>query len=421
VNGIIPAMGIDKNSKSGGAAAHSGINYQDRVAAWMCVQVLAEQEASPLWGWSADSTLEFVRCETEQPVDDVLVGTSHHGLAFINAKHTVIASQSEDSDFASALSQFVRQFVASTNQIKGSSPWERPLDTKLDRFVLAISPQSSARVKTDLPVVLERLRTLLPGQGFGNVAITQSQTDVLSKVTSHFQRFWHKLTETQPTEEEIINLLCLIRIQVLDVDSEGNQEREAKALLRTSILQNPEQADAAWNALTQTCAIWASQRNGGAHEDLQRVLLQVGIALKAPRSYREDIERLKEHSQRTFALLRPLSLIEMSGREVKIQRPASQALREAGEQHSIVVVGEPGAGKSGVLHDLVEQFKENHDVVFLAVDRQDAHSLRGLQQELGLEHDICKVLQNWPSSQAGLSGNRCSGRREISRDSTNIL
>jgi hypothetical protein len=395
-------MRIDNNSNSGGAAAHSGISYQDRVAALMCVQILAEQEASPLWGWPADSTLEFIRCETEQPVDDLLVGTSHGGLAFINVKHSVTASQSEDSDFASAISQFARQFVAITNQVKGARPWERTLDAQLDRFVLVTSPESSAPVKNELPDVLDRVRTLLPGQGLDDVAKTQSEKEVLGKVISHLQRIWFALTGSQPTEQEIINLLRLIRVQVLDVDTEGSQEREAKAILRTSVLQNPEQADAAWNTLIQTCALWASQRNGGVREDLQRVLLQAGIALKAPRSYREDIERLKKHSQRTFTLLRPLSVIEMDGREIKIQRPASQALREAAEQHSIVVVGEPGAGKSGVLHDLVEQSNENHDVVFLAVDRQDAHSLRGLQQELGLEHDVCEVLQNWLGTQPGL-------------------
>ncbi|HYE72559.1 MAG TPA: hypothetical protein VEF04_04475, partial [Blastocatellia bacterium] len=256
-----------KNSNSGGAAAHSGISYQDRIAAWMCVQILAEQEASPLWGWSADSTLEFVRCETEQPVDDILVGTSHQGLAFINVKHRVTASQSEDSDFASALSQFARQFVASTNQVRGVRPWERPLDAKLDRFVLATSPESSAPLKDDLPVVLDRIRTLLAGQGLDDAAKTQQEEEILSKVKSQLQRSLFTLSGTQPTEQEIINLLCLIRIEVLDVDAEGAQEREAKALLRTSVLQNPEQADAAWNTLLQICTLWASQRNGGSRED----------------------------------------------------------------------------------------------------------------------------------------------------------
>lgn len=390
------------NSNSGGSATHSGINYQDRVAAWLCVLILAEREAPSIWGWPSHSTIEFIRCETEQPVDDLMVGTSHQALAFINVKHSLSVSQSESSDFASVLLQFVRQFVTSTSYVKGKKLWERSLDAQTDRFVLITSSASSAPVKEELANVLNRVRTLSVGQGLADAALTQSERAVLDKVNSHLQRGWFSLTGAQPTEKEIISLLHLVKIQVLDVDTNGDQEREAKTLLRTSVLQNPEQADAAWNTLIQACALWASQRNGGSREDLQLHLQQAGIALKAPHSFREDIERLQEYSRHTYKLLRPLSLIEQGSREIKIQRPISKALREAAEHHSLVLIGEPGAGKSGVLRDLVEQLsQQNHDIVFLAVDKQDAHSLKGLQQELGLEHDLCKVLQNWSGIQPG--------------------
>jgi hypothetical protein len=67
-----------------------------------------------------------------------------------------------------------------------------------------------------------------------------------------------------------------------------------------------------------------------------------------------------------------------------------------------VVVGEPGAGKSGALHDLVEALRsENKDVVFLAVDRLQARSLGELRQDLGLQHDLLEVLRNWPGEGPG--------------------
>jgi len=72
-------------------------------------------------------------------------------------------------------------------------------------------------------------------------------------------------------------------------------------------------------------------------------------------------------------------------------------LKLAVEEKSILVVGEPGAGKSGALHDLVETLKEQvRDYVFLAVDRLDARSLGGLRGEIGLNHELIEVLDNWP-------------------------
>jgi signal recognition particle GTPase len=390
-----------KNSKSGGAAVHLGIGYQDCVAAWMCVRILAEQEAHPLWDWSANTTLTFLYCETDQPVDDILLGTSQHGLAFINVKRTVTASLVGDSDFASALSQFVRQFITLKNQPRGSRLWERPLDEKLDRFIL-ITSAATAAVKKHLTTVLERIRSLNIGQEINDAAKTEDERDILGKVKSHVQEVFVQSTGEPTSEQELIGFLRLIRIEVLEVETNGTHEREAKDRLRASVLQNAEKADVAWGILTRTCANWASQRIGGTREQLQAELLRAGIALKAPRGFRLDIEKLKEHSDRTFRLLRPLSVIEMGSKEIKIQRPVSHALREAAENDSIVVVGEPGAGKSGVLHDLVETLRnENRNVVFLAVDKLEAQSLQGLQQELLLDHDLCQVLQNWTGTTPG--------------------
>ena len=185
---------------SGGSAAHSGIGYQDRVAAWFCVQALAEQEASPLWKWPSNTTIQFVRCETEQPVDDVMVKASHQGIAYINVKRSLSASQAENSDFSSALAQFTRQFIASINQIAGRRDWERPLNQTLDRFVLITPSSSSNAITRSLPIILDRLRTNLLSQGLDDAAQTVAEHEILGKVKIHLQREWLAVTGGQPTE-----------------------------------------------------------------------------------------------------------------------------------------------------------------------------------------------------------------------------
>src|SRR5436309_3194349 len=109
----------------GGTATHSGTNYQNRDAAWIAVQILAETAATPPWGLAANSTLDFLRCETLEPVGDVLAGISSSGHAFLQAKHNVELGATDDSDFASVIDQFVRQFNAHPTQGK-TSPWDRP-------------------------------------------------------------------------------------------------------------------------------------------------------------------------------------------------------------------------------------------------------------------------------------------------------
>src|SRR5215471_17272706 len=96
---------------SGGAATQASVDYQNRVAAWMAVRILAEQDASPPWHLPDHVTLEFLRCETEQPVDDLLVGTSEGGHAFAQIKHGLRLEKAASSPLALAVDQFVRQFI----------------------------------------------------------------------------------------------------------------------------------------------------------------------------------------------------------------------------------------------------------------------------------------------------------------------
>src|ERR1041385_8917730 len=93
------------------------MEYQHRVAAWVGTHILAEKDAPPVFDLRAGTTLEWLRCETDEPVDDLLVGTSESGLVFAQVKRTVRLSQAEDSLFASALDQFVRQFVARRRKV----------------------------------------------------------------------------------------------------------------------------------------------------------------------------------------------------------------------------------------------------------------------------------------------------------------
>jgi len=117
------------NRPAGGSATAGGMDFQYRVAAWIAAHILAENDASPLWNLPVDTTLEWFRCETEQPVDDLMVGTLTGGIIFCQIKHALQLSQSADSDLASTLDQFVRQFIAYRTTLTGTRPWEHSLDT----------------------------------------------------------------------------------------------------------------------------------------------------------------------------------------------------------------------------------------------------------------------------------------------------
>ena len=385
---------------AGGAAAAKGMDFQHRVAAWVAVHILAEKGASPPWSLPSGTSLEWLRCETEQPVDDLLVGASTGGLIFVQVKRTLSLERAPDSDLASTLEQFVRQFIIYRNRNGGKQPWDRPLDPDKDRLVLITSPRSSEPIRRHLLNVLHRVRDLPQTQSMESTATNEEERRALEVALIHIRESWREVLNEDPSEEDLRFLLSLIFVQELDVESGGVGEHEAKNLLRSVILRDPDQADLAWEKLINLCARYAAERSGADRVTLQRELLHSDFDLKTTRSYEDDVEELRKHSRRTLNALQHHAQIRVGSTTGRVSRACTEALKQAAEEGSVLVVGEPGAGKSGTLHDLVEALQQSRrDYVFLAVDRLAARSLGELRAELGLDHELPEVLKNWPGLQ----------------------
>lgn len=380
---------------SGGIAAQRGISFQNRAAAWVAVRILAEQSASPLWGLGHQVTLDYIGCETEHPIDDIFIVTSNRDFIFVQVKHTLQLTTGSDSALASAIDQFVRQFLISQDGPAGGT-LRRLLDAERDRFVLLVGPESSAPIREVLPRVLRMIRSLQAGQRLDTLTLNRKEKRVAGVIQAHIATSWERHRSPRPSDEHFRALLSMVRIQVLDVDEGGSGEREARDLLRSSVLHDHLRDDQAWSALVQTCGSFASTRTGGDRAALQHTLIDSGIPVREPRSYRDDIQQLRAHSRKAVIELADLSRIRVGSDEVKIRRQSTDALLDAVESGSLVVVGGPGAGKTGALHDLGESLVDGgRDMIFLSVDRLGAESASALRDELLISHELVDTLVNW--------------------------
>jgi signal recognition particle GTPase len=383
----------------GGAATAGGIDYQNRVSAWVAVQILAENQATPPWGLPTGTIFKGFRCETEHPVDDLMVEASNGGLIVAQIKRTVNLTNSPESGLASALDQMVRQFIACRTGVISTGS-TRPLDPSSDRFLLMASSNSSRPIKQTLPRILEKIRSLPLDQPLSAAAANNEEHRVFSKVQKNLTRSWREVFGSEIQDIDLRQLLSLIHVHILDLEDGSQGEREAKNLLRSSVLQDHNDAVSAWSMLITRCGVFASTRSGTDRSGLQRELLKAGIELQAPPSYRNDISELRNYSESTLDALTNLSQIKIGTTSIKIQREPSNSLKTAVEKKSLLVVGEPGAGKSGAIHDLANTLAEKQcDYVLLAVDRLDSTSRGHLRAELNLDHDLLEVLDNWPGTQ----------------------
>jgi hypothetical protein len=385
----------------GGAATQGGINFQNRVAAWICVNILAERPALPI---GPEGAATYARFETAEPIDDILAGAATGGHAFVQAKRTLTLSSAEDSDFASAIDQFVRQYVSVGGGAPDTRPWRsRLLDSSKDRFVLATTPESSVPVRVDLAAVLDRIRGFTAGQPLDDAATNADQRKALETLIAHIRRSWRTVAGPDPADSDLQAICSLTHVITLDVETNGTAEREALALLETRVVENSEQDGAAWSAILQLVADLSQYRSGTNEADLRAALEKAGIRLKSAPRYEKDIAKLRKHAKETLRYLSHNSRIIVDGTEVRVRRHVVDAISSASESGSLVIVGWPGAGKSGVFHDFVEsRLDEGRDVVFIAVDQIGAASVGELRNEIGLEYELIEVLQNWSGGQTGI-------------------
>ncbi len=87
---------------------------------------------------------------------------------------------------------------------------------------------------------------------------------------------------------------------------------------------------------------------------------------------------------------------------IHLDRELTGPLLQRVHRGSLLVVGEPGSGKTGALHSLARELMgENRDVVVLAADLVSAAGQQGLAEELGLQRNVFDALAAWPGDEPG--------------------
>ena len=125
---------------------------------------------------SARPSFEW-RVRSINPVDDLVLVAGDGSAALVQVKRTVNLSVNSSSAIASALDQFVRQFL----EWRTAKETEVPADPAQGRLVLAVGTATPGTVRVTLREALDRLRAL-PGDELPR-ARTQSGTR-----TSHRSR-----------------------------------------------------------------------------------------------------------------------------------------------------------------------------------------------------------------------------------------
>ena len=370
----------------GGAATSKGILFQQQVGAVIGTWLLAARpldhrldlgEAKPEW----------MRFETEAPVDDILVGTSDDGIVAIQAKTSISLSKKPDSEFRKTVSQFVRHWLACRDG-DGSLIWNRRLEPKIDRLVLAVGRDAPSTVRKALPDAL-RLKTQA-----GGGQLNAEQRRAFDDFETCVRAAWEETT-VEPYSPDVAQKLAAL-VSVLAFDPEGSARESTTADLQ-DVAEAPDDVRGILTGIEAVCEDLMANRGGVDRSTLRGKLLRRGTRLQAPQDFRKDIAQLQIRSSETARRLERFEqIVGADGKPISIVRECKDAIRDAAIGSSLLVIGEPGAGKSGVLNALARDLRNRgSDVLELAVDEHSVETLEGLGKALGIEHDLIRTFEAW--------------------------
>lgn len=382
---------------AGGDIAQAGFHFQNKVAAYFASHVVG---ASKIEFLDLPDNVVPVRIELETTaaVDDILVITSGGGLCFINVKRGVTASKEYKSPLGAVLDQFTRQFLLS-EQAQGTQLWSRKLDAQLDRLVLVTGATRSAKFAAAAAKVLARIRE--SNSLIGEKGLTQEQRSAYEGIVSLSREAWFRHTGKPPTDEKILSLISLIRIQYIDFDTDA-----APLSILGRELENPNAAATAWRELQSVAEKLSITRNGADSPSLRNALQSVGIELKGQPLYLADIATLQKHTSQTLKDLQHYSEIQIPGatdeQRFIIERQSTKFIAGAALTQSFLLIGPPGGGKSGALFGAATILSKDRPVVVLAVDQHQVSTPEEISKTLGLHNPIIDVLKNWKNAQPGI-------------------
>jgi len=366
------------------------MSFQASVVAWFAAHLLADMPVGAKFGMSGDTRLVGFRCETADPMDDLVARLANGGAIYVQCKTQAGLDKASDSALGRTIFQLVSLYL---DVVRSAGP--API-------VAVLAVQESARRSLDS---LEEACRMFDAGGTWSTVMAQlpaARRDPLALFKKHVSSAWPTREPNGPSEDELVAMARLFRIARFSEPSDGAEWRLATHLLGERLYGGPYRGEQPMLALLD---ISRRAIRSGAPQDrdgLLRSLRSAGHAEISAPGFDEDIAAVLTYSTQERLRLRKHTLLPLGVNP--IERDCLKPLLNAARDGSLLVTGEPGAGKTGVLlrlADLAEQ--EPGPVLFLSVERFSWFTHRSnFRNELDIRHDLLDVLEAWPGDTPGL-------------------
>jgi len=376
--------------RAGGRATEAGMAFQAEVGTWIAAHILARLPVGGRFGINNVALPTAIRLETGTGLDDIEVSQSDAGTIHVQCKTSATLATGEKAPLTKTVGQLAG-FVADSKNGVGLP------DLTTTVAVLA--------VRFDAPATLDRLESGLRAFGLGGTWSTtvpqrnKGEQAALTAFSTIAVPAWTSYRGSPPVDADLVDMARIFRVARFAMDEGHTDWREASHILGRRVFGDEASGDA---PLRDLKAIIRDLIATGASADrpglLRALRLRGHIDIASP-DFAADIARLNDATQSELDRLALHTRLPIGG-GVALARESDAPMDRAIATGSLLIIGEPGAGKTGALVAAASRRIAAGDaVLFLSVDRFPGVAINAhLQSELGLAHPLFDVLAAYPGS-----------------------
>jgi hypothetical protein len=386
-----------KGPKFGGRSTAVGVGYEAQVAASIASKMLGG-DYYVVWDGINGEDIAAITMQDAEPVDDVVI-TLRGKLqpkVFISAKHRAgtIAMTARSPAFFEVVGSFVRQFHQFAAAQRAGS-----------RLLWAVPSSAGAGMTQGLRKALDTFRADASAsmKDFLRRRPTKER-EAIKALLTQTKHDWKSATKKVPAETELREFMRMIHVAVFDFGVGLHHEQEAEETIRRSLAVKPTKSRQIWEKLELHFNRANRQGLRTTAASLRQMLAADGLKLKPTPGFADDVELLLRLTTRNLERLKDHTLLRFAKGEIHISRSEElAAMTAAAKRGHLLVTGDPGCGKSGLIHPLAQTLsKEGLPVVLLLAEEVFGRDWKGAANMPGLTHALDDVLAHWPDGAKGV-------------------
>ena len=384
-------------TKFGGRSTATGVGYESQIAASIAVKMLAGDRCI-VWDGVNGGDIAAITMQDAEPVDDVVVTLSGQDQfkAFISAKHREgsISISAKSSAFCDVVSSFVKQFqkLTTSERLGSQLMWGIPSSAGI-RMTQHLREALDTFRKDDHTSIDDFLKRR-----------STKEKEVFQTLIEQTKRDWKSVTKETPTETELSEFLEMVHVAVFDFGFGFVHDRAAEETIREILAVKPNESHRIWSDLE--LHFNRANRKGikTTSATLRQSLKSDELTLLPTPNFADDIELLQDLTSRNLDRLEQHTLLKFKKGDVHIPRTEElTAMITAAKKRHLLVTGEPGSGKSGLIHPLAQALtQEGIPVVLLLAEEVFGRDWKGSANIPHLKHTLDQVLSQWPDGKSGV-------------------